>query len=148
MSERPAAYTDTLARFAGLIHTIRGQRVILDRDAAALFGSALPRFRACITANRARFRFNNALRLTTEDCAALHIPRPRRGAWGPYALTEYGLVMAAFTSRTTLAAAISAEIIRATCHPSDDHTPADNPAIRDFFALLDLLSPHAAEASP
>ena len=66
-----------------LIFTIRGQKVILDRDLAALYGVPTFRFNEAVKRNRGRFPDDFMFRLTADEFAALPsqiaISKPGRG---------------------------------------------------------------------
>jgi len=53
------------------IHTIRGQRVMLDRDLAQLYQIATMAFNQAIQRNRNRFPIDFAFRITREEFANL-----------------------------------------------------------------------------
>ena len=54
-----------------MILTIRGQKVILDRDLAALYGVPTFRFNEAVKRNRKRFHDDFIFQLTSEERAAL-----------------------------------------------------------------------------
>lgn len=84
-----------------LILTIRGQKVILDRDLAALYGVPTFRFNEAVKRNRRRFPDDFAFQLTRQELTDLisHIAISSSGHGGirklPWAFTEHGAVMAA-----------------------------------------------------
>ena len=84
-----------------LIVTVRGKRVILDRDLAALYGVPTFRFNEAVKRNRKRFPEDFMFQLTRDEAASLTsqiaISKPGRGGRRtlPYAFTEHGTVMAA-----------------------------------------------------
>jgi hypothetical protein len=84
-----------------LIITLRGKRVILDRDLAALYGVPTFRFNEAVKRNRKRFPEDFMFQLTRGETAYLTsqiaISKPGRGGRRtlPYAFTEHGTVMAA-----------------------------------------------------
>src|ERR1700752_1832297 len=55
----------------GMIHTIRGVRVMLDRDLAKIYGVPTFRFNEAIKRNRYRFPPDFMFQLTAEEAAAL-----------------------------------------------------------------------------
>ena len=59
-----------------MILTIRGQKVILDRDLAALYGVPTFRFNEAVKRNRKRFPDDFMFQLTREETRAL-----RSGRW-------------------------------------------------------------------
>src|SRR5436190_4038425 len=96
----------------GMIRTIRGVRVMLDRDLAKIYGVPTFRFNEAIKRNRHRFPADFMFQLTREEFDALRsqiaMSKPQnssqiamssgkhRGAtYRPYAFTEHGALMAA-----------------------------------------------------
>jgi hypothetical protein len=79
-----------------MILTIRGQKVILDRDLAALYGVPTFRFNEAVKRNRKRFPGDFMFQLTSEELAALtsQIAMSKIGRGGrrtlPYAFTKHG----------------------------------------------------------
>jgi hypothetical protein len=102
-----------------LIHEIRGQKVILDSDLAALYGVPTFRFNEAIKRNRDRFPLDFMFQLTVEEHAALtsQIAMSKRGRGGrrthPYAFTEHGALQAANILRSHRAVQMSVFVIRA-----------------------------------
>ena len=87
----------------GMIRTIRGVRVLLDRDLAKIYGVPTKAFNQAVKRNRQRFPEDFMFRLTLEEAKALQASRSqfvtlKRGQnvkYLPYAFTEYGALMAA-----------------------------------------------------
>jgi phage regulator Rha-like protein len=104
---------------ADVIVTIRGHKVILDRDLAALYGVPTFRFNEAVKRNRKRFPDDFMFQLTTEDLSALtsQIAISKTGRGGrrtfPYAFTEHGAVMAANILRSEKAIQMSVFVVRA-----------------------------------
>ena len=69
--ERNTAPPLALDAIAGRILLLRGQRVMLDADLAALFGVPTKRFNAAVRRNLARFPADFMFPLTNQDVAAL-----------------------------------------------------------------------------
>ena len=84
-----------------LILVIRGKRVILDRDLAALCGVPTFRFNEAVKRNRNRFPEDFMFQLTRDEAASLtsQFAMSKSGRGGrrtlPYAFTEHGTVMVA-----------------------------------------------------
>ena len=84
-----------------LIHEIRGQRVILDSDLAALYGVPTKRLNEQVQRNATRFPEDFLFRLTSTEIESLRsqIATSNVGRGGrrylPYAFTEHGAFMAA-----------------------------------------------------
>jgi hypothetical protein len=86
-----------------MIRTIRGTRVIPDRDLAQIYGVPTKVFNQAVKRNAARFPEDFMFRLTKEEAEAVRVSRSqivtlKRGEnvkYLPYAFTEYGALMAA-----------------------------------------------------
>jgi hypothetical protein len=102
-----------------LIVAVRGKRVILDRDLAALYGVPTFRFNEAVKRNRSRFPEDFMFQLTREEVASLtsQIAMSKSGRGGrrtlPYAFTEHGTVMAANILRNERAIQMSVFVVRA-----------------------------------
>ena len=101
------------------ILTMRGQKIILDTDLAAIYGVPTYRFNEAVKRNRARFPDDFMFQLTPGEHAGLTsqiaISRPGRGGrrTPPYAFTEHGAVMAANILRSDRAVQMSVFVVRA-----------------------------------
>ena len=103
-------------QFDGLIYTVRGVRVMLDRDLAEIYGVATRAFNQAVKRNQSRFPEDFMFQLTrteaesfrrsrsqnmTASSSANRIPSQivtasrRNVRYLPYAFTEYGALMAA-----------------------------------------------------
>jgi hypothetical protein len=102
-----------------LIVTVRGKRVILDRDLAILYGVPTFRFNEAVKRNRKRFPEDFMFQLTRDEVAHLTsqfaMSKSRRGGRRtlPYAFTEHGTVMAANILRSEPAIQMSVFVVRA-----------------------------------
>jgi len=102
-----------------LISTVRGKRVILDRDLAALYGVPTFRFNEAVKRNRNRFPEDFMFQLTRDEAACLTsqfaMSKPGRGGRRtlPYVFTEHGTVMAANILRSPKAIQMSVFVVRA-----------------------------------
>jgi hypothetical protein len=105
----------------GMIRTIRGTRVMLDRDLAKIYGVPTKVFNQAVKRNRPRFPEDFMFRLTQEEVKALQASRSRmvtlkRGhniKYLPYAFTEYGALMAANILNSPRAVQMSIFVVRA-----------------------------------
>jgi hypothetical protein len=101
------------------IRVIRGQKVLLDADLAALYGVETKRFNEQVKRNRARFPEDFMFQLTEEEFAALRshnaTSNTRRGGrrYLPYAFTEHGTIMAATILNSPWATEVSVYVVRA-----------------------------------
>jgi hypothetical protein len=81
------------------IHEIRGEKVVLDRDVARLFGVETKVFNQQVKRNKSKFGTDFAFRLTEGEFTNLRSQTAISG-WGgaryrPMVFTEHGVVMAA-----------------------------------------------------
>ena len=119
-------------QIARRIQLIRGQRVILDRDLAALYGVPTKVLNQAVRRNRTRFPADFMFQLTNDEAANLKsqsVTSSRAGHGGtrhaPYAFTEQGVAMLSSVLRSPRAIAVNIEIMRA------------------FVRLRQLLATHA-----
>jgi hypothetical protein len=97
---------------------IRGQRVVLDADLAALFGVSTRALNQAIKRNLDRFPADFLFRLTPEEKTEVvtncdHLAGLKFSRHLPYAFTEHGAVMAATVLNSKRAAEVSVFIVRA-----------------------------------
>ena len=102
------------------ILTIRGQKVMLDADLAALYGVETRRLNEQVNRNRERFPEDFMFQLTGEEFANL-MSQNATSSWGgrrklPYAFTEHGAIMAASVLNSPRAIEISVHVVRAFVH--------------------------------
>ncbi|WP_395753165.1 ORF6N domain-containing protein [Prosthecobacter sp.] len=102
------------------IHTVRGQRVVLDSDLAVLYGVSTGRFNEAVKRNLKRFPEDFAFQLTPEEMLflisqnAISKPAGRGGRTKPpRVFTEHGALMAASVLNSDRAIAMSVYVIRA-----------------------------------
>lgn len=97
---------------------LRGQRVLLDADLAALYGVATKALLQAVKRNLERFPEDFMLRLTAEEWTALRsqIVTSNGGRGGrqyaPYAFTEQGVAMLSSVLKSTRAIVVNIEIMR------------------------------------
>ena len=111
------AETD-LALIEQRIYTIRGLRVILDSDLAALYGVPTKRLNEQYRRNRKRFPEDFAFQLTAKEANSLRSQIATSSSHGgrryrPYAFTEYGALMAANILNSPRAVQMSIFVVRA-----------------------------------
>lgn len=114
----------------GLIHPIRGIKVLLDRDLALLYGVETRSLVQAVKRNIGRFPADFMFKLTPEEfenlrsqlvisspnCSRSQIVILKRGQnikYLPYAFTEHGVAMLSSVLRSAKAVTINIEIIRA-----------------------------------
>lgn len=86
----------------GRISVIRGQRVLLDSDLAALYGVTAKRLNEQVRRNADRFPADFAFQLSEQEVsslrshsATLNTGRGKHRKYRPWAFTEHGAIMAA-----------------------------------------------------
>jgi len=113
----------------GVIHTIRGERVILDADLAALYGVKTKALNQAVRRNRDKFPQDFLLELTNAEASNLQRSRKQEDTilrsqivtlkqghhlkYRPYAFTEHGALMAANILNSPQAVQMSVFVIRA-----------------------------------
>jgi hypothetical protein len=102
------------------IRLVRGHRVLLDPDLAALYGVPTYRFNEAVKRNAARFPQDFAFRLTNEEheslrsqFAILKTGRGQHRKYLPYVFTEHGSIMAAMILNSQSAVDMSVHVVRA-----------------------------------
>ena len=109
----------SLEHIQSRILVLRGERVLLDRDLAALYGVPTFRFNEAIKRNAARFPDDFRFQLTADEMAALKsqfaMSKPGRGGrrTRPWVFTEHGAMMAANVLNSSDAIRMSVQVIRA-----------------------------------
>ena len=106
-----------VSKIDGLIHIVRGQRVILDTDLAALYSVDVGQLKRQVRRNSERFPEDFMLVLTAEE---LEILRCQIGIlrWGehskylPFAFTEQGVAMLSSVLRSARAIQVNIAIMR------------------------------------
>ena len=139
------------------IHTVRGQRVVLDSDLAALYEVPTKVFNQTIQRNAERFPGGFAFQVTREEFANLksqfvtsssageeslrsQIVTLKTSSHGgvrklPWAFTEHGAIMAATLLRSPQAVAMSIYVVRAFVQMRD--ALLTNATILKRLALID-----------
>lgn len=107
------------------IVVVRGQKVLLDSDLAALYGVETKRFNEAVKRNLARFPADFMFQLSAEEFEALRSQfatlnageqpagRGRHRKYLPYAFTEHGAIMAASVLNSPRAIEVSMYVVRA-----------------------------------
>ena len=101
-----------------LILTIRGHKVIIDADLAALYGVPTKALNQAIKRNADRFPDDFIIRLTKEEKLEVvtkcdHLARLRFAKTLPSAFTEHGAIMAAMVLNSQKAVSMSVYVVRA-----------------------------------
>jgi hypothetical protein len=108
----------TPERIEGLILLIRGEKVILDRDLAVLYGVEPKVLIQAVNRNLRRFPSDFMFQLSRTECTLLRsqiVTSNGRGGrrYRPYAFTEQGVAMLSSALRSTRAVQVNIEIMRA-----------------------------------
>ena len=98
------------------IYLVRGQKVMLDRDLAELYGVKAIRLREQVKRNQKRFPANFMFQLTAKEVREMvsqnAIPSKQHlGGYLPYAFTEHGVLMLANVLKSEQAIKMSIRII-------------------------------------
>jgi hypothetical protein len=107
-----------LERVAAKILLIRGRKVILDTDLAALYGVETKRLNQQVRRNRKRFPPDFVFSLTATERAEVvakcdHLARLRFSPAASLAYTEHGALMASAVLNTSRAVEVSLYVVRA-----------------------------------
>jgi len=102
---------------SGRIAIVRGERVLLDEDLAALYGVSTGRLNEQVRRNLARFPRDFLFHLTNQEVRNL-ISQFAISSWGgrrkpPFAFTEHGAIMAATILNSRHAVEVSVYVVRA-----------------------------------
>jgi hypothetical protein len=103
----------------GTIYLIRGQRVMLDSDLAAIYGTSTMRLNERLRRNRQRFPQDFAFQLTPEEFKRLisQTAISKKGRGGrrklPWVFTEHGAIMLASVLNSDIAIQASVRVVRA-----------------------------------
>ena len=102
------------------IALMRGQRVIVDADLAALYDVPTKRFNEAVKRNFGKFPADFMFRLTAEEGASLRSQfatlksgRGQHRKYLPYVFTEHGAIMAATILNSPRAVEVSVYVVRA-----------------------------------
>ena len=118
--EPPASYAAAAPPHALLtsrIHHIRGQKVMLDRDLAELYGAEVKRLKQAVRRNIERFPEDFMFELTMEEDRTLRsqfvtLKQGEHPKYPPFAFTEHGILMLANVLRSEQAISMGIHIIR------------------------------------
>ena len=106
-------------RIVQAIRWLRGEKVLLDSDLAALYGVATAALKRAVKRNKERFPLDFMFQLTVEELRALRcqfgISKPGRGGlrYRPYAFTEQGVAMLSSVLNSERAVKVNIAIMRA-----------------------------------
>jgi hypothetical protein len=99
------------------IIVLRGQKVMLDQDLAALYGVTTKALNQAVQRNLGRFPEDFMFRLTTDEAETMRsqivTASKRNVRYQPYAFTEQGVAMLSSVLRSDRAIQVNVEIMRA-----------------------------------
>ena len=116
MSEKPIVYDN--APIEQVILLVRGQKVILDRDLASLYGVPTKSLNRAVKRNLDRFPSDFMIQLTAEEaessrCQIGTLKRGQNIKYLPCAFTEQGVAMLSSVLRSPQAVQVNIAIMRA-----------------------------------
>ncbi len=110
----------SIERIEKAIYLIRGEKVMLDRDLAKLYGVLTGALNQAVRRNRERFPEDFMFQLTSAEVAKLNLSqivigseKHRDPRLRPYAFTEQGVAMLSSVLRSKCAITVNIEIMRA-----------------------------------
>ena len=108
------------AQVQQMIHVIRGERVILDRDLAQLYGVETKNLKRQVKRNASRFPSDFMIELSREEYNSLRCQngtiengRGEHSKYLPYAFTESGVAMLSSVLTSEVAVQVNIQIMRA-----------------------------------
>jgi len=127
-----------------LILTLRGQRVILDADLAALYQVTTKRLNEQVKRNADRFPPEFAFPLTQKELTILRSQSATSSYHGgrrylPTAFTEHGVLMAANVLNSPRATAVSVALIKAFVRLREVLADNQSVALRDIYQRIKPL---------
>jgi hypothetical protein len=129
-------------RITHAILIVRGQRVIIDRDLAAIYGVATGRLNEAVKRNAERFPEDFLFRLTQQEAersrSQIAILKSRRGynlKYLPHVFTEHGAIQAANVLNSPRAVMMGIHVVRAFVQLRD--LLASNKELAHKFAELE-----------
>src|SRR4051812_6089390 len=124
--ESPMTSPREIETVENTIHLVRGQRVMLDSDLAAIYAVTTKRLNEQLKRNRNRFPKDFAFQLTAEEFASLrsqiatsswrsHFATSNKGGrrYRPWVFTEHGAIMLASVLNSEIAVDGSIRVVRA-----------------------------------
>ncbi len=109
-----------VARIEKAIYSIRGERVMLDFDLAALYQVTTKALNQAVRRNRERFPLDFMFQLTTDEVLSVRsrsqsvtLKRGQNIKYRPHAFTEHGILMLSSILKSERAIQVNIEIMRA-----------------------------------
>jgi hypothetical protein len=118
VKRHPGKHLAAVRPVESLIHMIRGQKVMLDADLAALYGVPTFRLNEAVKRNVRRFPDDFMFRLSSEETKSLTSQNAMSNGRGgrrtlPYAFSEYGVAMLSSVLNSEKAVQMNILIMRA-----------------------------------
>ena len=120
LSTRSRTSVTSIEDVSRAIVVLRGRKVLLDAELAALYGVTTKRLNEQVRRNRERFPTDFMFQLTAQEGAALRSQvatlksgRGQHRKYRPYAFTEHGAIMAASVLNSPRAVEMSVYVVRA-----------------------------------
>ena len=120
LSTRSRSSLTSIEDVSRAIVVLRGRKVLLDAELAALYGVTTKRLNEQVRRNRERFPTDFMFELTAQEAAALRSQfatlksgRGQHRKYLPYAFTEHGAIMAASVLNSPCALEMSVYVVRA-----------------------------------
>ena len=131
-----------------LIVSVRGRKVVLDADLAAIYGVTTKRLNEQVKRNLARFPADFVFRLTSAEKRAVvangdHLARLKFAKALPWAFTEHGAIMAAMVLNSAGAVTMSVFVVRAFMQMRE-RLAADSVILRRLAEIDRTLLQHDA----
>jgi len=108
------------AQVSSAIVVVRGQKVLLDTELAALYGLTPKRLNEQVRRNQTRFPADFMFKISSEEAAALRsqfatieVGRGKHRKYPPYAFTEHGPIMVASVLNSPRTIEMSVFVVRA-----------------------------------
>ncbi len=125
-----------------MIHVIRGERVILDRDLAALYGVEVAQLNRQVQRNIERFPQDFMFQLTNQEFTNLKCQNGT-SSWGgtrymPHAFTEEGVAMLSGLLRSPVAIQVNIQIMRAFVYMKNTLSAIAETTIRQDHLELEM----------
>jgi len=107
-----------MERIESKIYLIRGEKVMIDRDLAKLYGVRTKNLNKAVSRNLGRFPIDFMFQLTKEEYSALRfqsgtLEKGQHSKYLPYAFTEQGIAMLSSVLRSERAILVNIAIMRA-----------------------------------
>ena len=125
-----------------MIHVIRGERVILDRDLAALYGVEVAQLNRQVQRNIERFPQDFMFQLNNQELTNLKCQNGT-SSWGgarymPHAFTEEGVAMLSGLLRSPVAIQVNIQIMRAFVYMKNTLSAIAETTIRQDHLELEV----------